>query len=757
MAPAFVLFWLLGAGVQVVAPVEPARLAGRVVDAATSTPLPDVRLVLVPASGRAAGDSAGIDRTTQTNADGAFAFDGLQPGTYTLSVSTVGYIFVRRTVVIGSEEVRDLVVPLSEGTGAYRETVEVGTDPGRPAIEAMTEHVLGSADLQALRGVIADDPLRAVQALPGVATADDFRSEFSVRGSAFRHTGIVIDGTPAPFLLHTVRGESNTGSVAMVNSDVLSRAALLSGPHARKHGDWLGASLELDMREGSRDRTGFRLAVSGTSASAVVEGPVGRTGRGAWIFSARRSYLDWLIRKVEPEFTSTLGFHDGFFKLTYDVAPRHQLQVLAVAGDATYRQRDAGLVNGLARARSRSTLGSVAWRYTGSRAMVTTRLSFTGSDFHNTGVLEQELARGYTQGLAGRIDAVVGLARGWTLEAGAVRERQRMNEIARRFRLASPGQLRVQLQRDISPRTWLASAWMQLARETDRGGVVAGLRLSDRTISNRLAVSPWLLVQRRAGPWTWQAGAGASAQFPDALFVIDPTEPIRPERSAGGDLGLAYQPTPTTEWRVVAFARADSDALRLRAEHRLDPLSGLRRLAGAFPEYQPSLDGQSRGVDIVFSRRGAAGLTGWVAYTWSHTRLTDQITGESFDGDFDQRHTLNAVGTVRLSWRTTAGLKLRIGSNVPIAGYFEGTPEDIRLASVRNGVRLPVYARLDLRGTRTFSFAARRLTLFVEIMNVFGRRNYGQSEGVIRSTLQADGFVERLVPFVPSAGMLLEF
>jgi hypothetical protein len=242
--------------------------------------------------------------------------------------------------------------------------------------------VLGSAGLQDLRGIATDDPLRAVQALPGVATGDDFRSEFSVRGSAFRHTGVVVDGAAAPLLLHTVRGESNTGSIAMINSDVLDRARLQSGPHARKHGDWIGASVEFDMREGSRDRTALRAAVSGTSASVVAEGPIGTGGRASWIVSLRRSYLDWLIRKVEPGFSSTLGFYDGYAKLVFDLTPRHQVQVMAIAGTATYRGFDVSRSNGLARAVSSSTLGSVAWRYAGGRTVLTSRAAFTGSRFH---------------------------------------------------------------------------------------------------------------------------------------------------------------------------------------------------------------------------------------------------------------------------------------------------------------------------------------------------------------------------------------
>ena len=101
--------------------------------------------------------------------------------------------------------------------------------------------------------------------------------------------------------------------------------------------------------------------------------------------------------------------------------------------------------------------------------------------------------------------------------------------------------------------------------------------------------------------------------------------------------------------------------------------------------------------------------------------------------------------------------KLRVGSNFPIVGYFEERPEGLWLSTERNRVRLPVYSRLDLRANRTFTFERHRLTLFVEIMNTLGRRNIGQADGSIRPSLEAVGFAERLIPFVPSAGVLIEF
>ena len=42
-------------------------------------------------------------------------------------------------------------------------------------------------------------------------------------------------------------------------------------------------------------------------------------------------------------------------------------------------------------------------------------------------------------------------------------------------------------------------------------------------------------------------------------------------------------------------------------------------------------------------------------------------------------------------------------------------------------------------------------------MNVTNRDNYGPADGGIRANLAAEGFSEKLIPVLPSAGILVEF
>ena len=56
-----------------------------------------------------------------------------------------------------------------------------------------------------------------------------------------------------------------------------------------------------------------------------------------------------------------------------------------------------------------------------------------------------------------------------------------------------------------------------------------------------------------------------------------------------------------------------------------------------------------------------------------------------------------------------------------------------------------------------FNYDKRRLTLFVEVLNVLNRTNARPSGYFVRPTGEALGVTETLFPILPSAGILIEF
>ena len=132
--------------------------------------------------------------------------------------------------------------------------------------------------------------------------------------------------------------------------------------------------------------------------------------------------------------------------------------------------------------------------------------------------------------------------------------------------------------------------------------------------------------------------------------------------------------------------------------------------------------------EIVVRRDAPAGLSGWAGYAYGRHRYMDVADGETFSPDQDQRHALSLFGHYRISNRTTVGAKFRYGSNYPMTGYIGEAPFSpadqplfggarpllYTLAESRNALRLPAYARLDVRADRTFTWFRRRVTIFAE-------------------------------------------
>ena len=91
-------------------------------------------------------------------------------------------------------------------------------------------------------------------------------------------------------------------------------------------------------------------------------------------------------------------------------------------------------------------------------------------------------------------------------------------------------------------------------------------------------------------------------------------------------------------------------------------------------------------------------------------------------------------------------------------GYFRKREGRLVLSDARNQVRLPPYARLDVRADRGFRYAGLRLTAFAEALNVLNRTNRGPIDGSVDAvTRDVTGFRGTLLPRRLSAGVLVEF
>ena len=323
-----------------------------------------------------------VSSYTETDANGRFSVM-VPRGRQTVTASVIGYALLSTDIEVADAPL-DMTIRLSEGAGAYTERVTVSGSLRGESDSVPGSTSLHGRELENLRGAVLDDPLRAIQALPSATATDDFYSEFAVRGNPFRYVGLNVDGIPTRYLLHTVNGITDGGSIAMINSETLGSVSLLPGSYPQRTGRRMDAQVDLATREGSRDQFHGRAGLSGTSAGFLGEGPFA-SGKGSWLASIRRSYLDYLIRRIDPEAGFAFGFVDAQVKVAYDLTPEHQVAITTLFGRAVFEEGDPNIGdNEIQDGLNRAWLTSLSWRYIPApRFAITQRLFSTGVNFDN--------------------------------------------------------------------------------------------------------------------------------------------------------------------------------------------------------------------------------------------------------------------------------------------------------------------------------------------------------------------------------------
>jgi hypothetical protein len=158
----------------------------------------------------------------------------------------------------------------------------------------------------------------------------------------------------------------------------------------------------------------------------------------------------------------------------------------------------------------------------------------------------------------------------------------------------------------------------------------------------------------------------------------------------------------------------------------------------------------------MLQRRSANRLSGWIGYTFAYARQRFYFEPIYSAAPDDQRHTINAFASYRLTRSISFSGKWLYGSGFPVVSNFQIIGDSF--LPVGNPVRLSPYERLDLRADKSFAYSRWKFTLYGEVLNVTNHNNRRFLRGSVDPrTGQAVLQTERGIPVVPTAGVTFEF
>lgn len=307
-----VLFLQVAGSLLHTASAQTAVLRGFVTSESDGQPLPGVNVLLE--------SDDGLQNGAATNSDGFYAFSRLDPGTYYLRASFIGFetYFDTLQVEAGitlhnialSEDLSELDEVLVE---TERETAgAAGITAGLQTVRPRDIEVVPMPDLSA-------DIANYLTALPGVVSQGDRGGQLFIRGGEPTQNMVLLDGIPIYQPFHFI------GFFSAFPSEIINTADVYAGGFGSRFGGALSSVIDIATRTGNKNRFSGAASVAPFVAAARIEGPL-VPGHVSVLGSVRESLIEQGASRI-VDARLPFSFADRFGKIHANLGSGTQLSI----------------------------------------------------------------------------------------------------------------------------------------------------------------------------------------------------------------------------------------------------------------------------------------------------------------------------------------------------------------------------------------------------------------------------------------------
>ena len=682
-----------------------------------------------------AGADISDDTSGQTSTDAAGRFQLAAPeGERRLTVAAPGF---------DKREVRITVHGTVTAPRIWLHRTDVGdlqaTVAGEKETDAPTRRTLTHDELVNVPGAL-NDPIRAVQNLPGLARAPFLSGQLLVRGSPPQDTGTYLDGHRIPQLYHFLGGPS------VINEQLLDRIDFYPGGYGAYYGRNLAGALDVATRKGDAQGVHGQASVDLLEAVGFGEGPIGEHTQVA--VAARRSYIDLFLPLFIPNdpnrgVTSVvpiywdyqaradhrLGNGDDLSLLLFGSSDR--LTVIQKGGRRTlplFLDTRLGFQRAIA-----------TWKHALADELsfvLSPAVGFTRQSFSTEGAGTGAFAQPQT----GELTDLTGELRGalsfrqssfLSLRLGTDIQLDRAS-----YRIDIQSSIQLQnlgipiTQENKFSRVQPVQQWGEFAEAVVTLGdfkILPGLRLDQFHWRDhaRWSIDPRIFARYALSDATAFKAYGGLYHEPPSGQQID-------QDVGNPDLGL--------EWAAQAGAGVEqrfSEVWKVSAEVfynrrgslivRVDPVL-LPNQTVFNPRYQNNGLGRAYGLELLVRREVTAKLYGFLGYTLSRSEVRPNPGDRWRSFQYDQTHIFTLVAGYRPSpsWELSSRYRLVSGNPTAPVDYATFDADSGGFVPTRGNfgdTRLPLFSQLDARAQYTWTWDYWQLALYLDVQNLTNHRN----------------------------------
>ncbi|WP_258182839.1 TonB-dependent receptor domain-containing protein [Enhygromyxa salina] len=748
---------------------RPLRISGRVREAGSGVPVVGATILAVPAGDYPEGkvrhklygdepEPAWMVKALSDD-DGGFDLRGVPDGLVRLILLAPNFERLEWVVKLDADQRLETKYFLTR-TSANPYRTEVATER-----DHMPEAVVRTITVEQINQIpgTQGDALKSIQNFPGVARASFGAGQLAIRGAAPGDSGVYLGYHEIPTLFHF------GGLTSVFNSDILAQIDFIPGNFDSRYGDALGGIINVQPRKGRRDGFHGYVDTDLFDTGVLAEGPI---GKGSFILSGRRSYVDLILPLVIPDevgFGLTLAPRYWDYQALFDYpVGGGELSVRVFGSDDRSKllfteQNDISEDD-------RNALETIQWfhrvdlvyrKVDGPWEFLVTpsykREFFGGSIFGN---FDFEAS---TDTLSARAEISRRLAKNLRLRVGGefINEWWRGRADIVPFGDNAVGTnsgdatVRETTYTRIVPSLYTTLTW----RVAERLLLFPGLRLDWYAApQNRAAVDPRLrFIANLTDKTAIKGGVGLYSQGPgeveNDLYFGNPR--IGLSRSFHTSLSLVQQIPWDVSVELTGFYKRLWNLTSASTRIMLWPGEDSPR-----PEsFASTGTGDIYGGEILLKKELGDRFYGWVSYTLMRS-VRVPAPGEPQElFDFDQTHILTLIASYDFPFNWRVGARLRVVSGNPytpvVNGVFDATSAAyIPIQGPVNSARQPTFHQLDLRVDKTWVYKRIKVTSYLDIQNVYNAENteflsYSYDFRVTQPVLS--------LPTAPSIGLKLEW
>jgi hypothetical protein len=621
------------------------------------------------------------------------------------------------------------------------------------------------------------DVLRVLQLMPGVQKGSEGQSGIYVRGGGPDQNLIILDDAVVYNASHLF------GFFSTFNGDALKSVELTKGGFPARYGGRLSSVIEMNMKDGNKERLSGEGGIGLISSRLLLEGPIRfnkkSVSKSSFIISGRRTYLDQVAkpfikaRNKNADLQETAGyfFYDLNAKFNYEISKKDKIYLSGYFGRDKFginsKSADSESSNGIDWGNATATL---RWNHQfNQRVFSNTSLIFSDYQFNIFGFQDTkktENTEAYTFNLnyksgikdyALKYDLDFFPNQFYTIKSG-------FQIISHTFTPSATVIQEVSQNIDISNVTKIKSVESGVYIENiyspfDKLKVNAGLRLSNFNTTSKTYLRPEV---RFSTAYKIQQGLALKASFaqmnqylhllsntglglPTDLWVPT-TDLIAPQKSNQIALGLGKdlsKPEGITI-TIEGYYKKMRDIINYKeGASFLD--------VGNSPDFTQQNNwedkvtagqGVSYGLELMVQKK-IGKLSGWVGYTLSKTEWQfDELNfGKKFYPKYDRRHDASIVGIYELNPNITLSSTWVYGTGnaltIPLTQYVAYSSNINRNSSNQDGLRgfevneygqknsfrAEPYHRMDLGVQFHKQKKRHERTWDVSIYNLYSRKN----------------------------------